>query len=512
MQTGCVYLIGAGPGDPELITVKGLRLIREADVILYDGLANPEFLREARRGCECINVEKRPGFQRVQQDEINQMMVNFAQKGLVVVRLKGGDPIVFGRGGEEAEVLRDNEIPFEIVPGITSAIAAPAYAGIPVTHRGISPHVTIVTGTTASLEGEGKVDWEGLAKVGGTLLILMGTQKRDEIARRLIAGGRPPETPVAAVQWGSLPLQRTVRTTLGEMGAVEMTNPAVIVVGKVAAMDLDWFEAKPLFGKTIAVTRARTQASELVHMLRALGAQVLEVPTIVFAEPDEWRDVDCAIADVHSYDWLVLTSTNGTDRFFERLFKQGRDVRALGGIKIATIGAATSARVREWHLDVDLEAANRTSEGLLAALDADLSGQRFLLPRPEKSRDVLANGIRERGGEVREVVVYKTIMPEYLPDNFLQFLKEDSIDLIAFTSSSTVLNLVNMLKDARQSWRRMPVACIGPITAQTAVAQEFDVVVELDEKSVSIFGLVQAIADYFAQRGENAVDIRAGKQ
>ena len=497
MKTGCVYLIGAGPGDPELITVKGLRLIREADVILYDGLANPEFLKEARRECECINVEKRPGFQRVQQDEINQMMVDFARKGLTVVRLKGGDPIVFGRGGEEAEVLRKHNIPFEIVPGITSAIAAPAYAGIPVTHRGISPHVTIVTGTTASLEGDGKVDWEGLAKVGGTLLILMGTQKRSEIARRLIAGGRPPETPVAAVQWGSLPLQRTVRTTLGEMGAVEMTNPAVIVVGKVAAMDLDWFEAKPLFGKTIAVTRARTQASELVHMLRALGAQVLEVPTIAFAEPENWCDVDCAIADIHSYDWLVLTSTNGTDRFFERLFKQGRDVRALGEVKIATIGAATSARVREWRLNVDLEAVNRTSEGLLAAFGTDLSGQRFLLPRPEESRDVLANKLRERGAEVRELVVYKTVMPKCLPEDFLQLVEKEAIDLIAFTSSSTVVNLASLLKKARQNWQYLPAACIGPITAQTAVSQGFDVVVELDETSVSIFGLVKAIVTYF---------------
>ena len=497
MQTGCVYLIGAGPGDPELITVKGMRLIREADVILYDGLANPEFLREARRECECINVEKRPGFQRVQQDEINQMMVDFARKGLMVVRLKGGDPIVFGRGGEEAEVLRKHNISFEIVPGITSAIAAPAYAGIPVTHRGISPHVTIVTGTTASLEGEGEVDWEGLAKVGGTLLILMGTRKRSEIARRLIAGGRPPETPVAAVQWGSLPLQRTVRTTLGEMGAVEMTNPAVIVVGKVAAMDLEWFASKPLFGKTIAVTRARTQASELAHMLRALGAQVLEVPTIAFAEPQNWRDVDCAIADIHSYDWLVLTSTNGTDRFLGRLFKQGRDVRALGGIKIATIGAATSARVREWRLNVDLEAVNRTSEGLLAAFGADLSGQRFLLPRPEKSRDVLANGLREHGAEVCEVVVYKTVMPKYLPKNFLQLIEKDAIDLIAFTSSSTVVNLVRLLKKTRQNWKYLPAACIGPITAQTAISQGFDVVVELDETSVSISGLVKAIATYF---------------
>ena len=497
MQTGCVYLIGAGPGDPELITVKGLRLIREADVILYDGLANPELLKEARRECECINVEKRPGFQRVQQDEINHLMVDRAQKGLMVVRLKGGDPIVFGRGGEEAEVLRNHEIPFEIVPGITSAIAAPAYAGIPVTHRGISPHVTIVTGTTASLEGEGKVDWEGLAKVGGTLLILMGTRKRREIAQRLIAGGCPPETPVAAIQWGSLPLQRTVRTSLGEMGAVEMTNPTVIVVGKVAAMDLDWFASKPLFGRTIAVTRARTQASELVRMLRALGAQVLEVPTIVFAEPQNWLDVDCAIADIHTCDWLVLTSTNGTDRFFERLFKQGCDVRALGGIKIATIGAATSARVREWHFNVDLEAAHRASEGLLAAFGEDLSGQRFLLPRPEKSRDVLANGLRERGGEVRELIVYKTVMPECLPENFLQLLKQDAIDLIAFTSSSTVLNLVNLLKKTRQNWKSLPAACIGPITAQTAVVQGLDVVVELDETSVSIAGLVKAIAAYF---------------
>ena len=495
MQTGCVYLIGAGPGDPELITVKGLRLIREADVILYDGLANPEFLKEAQRECECINVEKRPGFQRVQQDEINQMMVDRAQEGLMVVRLKGGDPIVFGRGGEEAEVLRKHEIPFEIVPGITSAIAAPAYAGIPVTHRGISPHVTIVTGTTASLEGE--IDWEGLAKIGGTLLILMGTQKRSEIARRLIAGGRSPETPVAAIQWGSLPLQRTVRTTLGEMGAVEMTNPAVIVVGKVAGIDLDWFESKPLFGKTIAVTRARAQASELVHMLRALGAQVLEVPTIAFLEPQNWYDVDDAIADIQAFDWLVLTSTNGTDRFFERLFKQGRDVRALGEIKIATIGAATSSRVREWHLNVDLEATNRASEGLLADFGTDLSGQRFLLPRPEKSRDVLANGLRDRGGEVREVVVYKTVMPECLPEEFLQLLEKEAIDLIAFTSSSTVLNLVSLLKKARQNWKYLPAACIGPITAQTAVAQGFDVVVALDETSVSISGLVKAIATYF---------------
>ena len=495
MQTGCVYLVGAGPGDVELLTVKGLRLIREADVILYDGLANPALLREASPHCECINVEKRPGFQRVQQDEINQIMVDRAKKGLRVTRLKGGDPMVFGRGGEEAEVLKACDIPFEIAPGVTSAIAAPAYAGIPVTHRGISPHVTIVTGTTAALEGHGKVDWEGLAKVGGTLLILMGTRKRGEIARRLIAGGRPRDTPVAAIQWGSLPSQRTARTTLGEMGAVEMTNPAVIVVGKVAAMDLDWFVSKPLFGRRIAVTRARVQASELVHRLQALGAWVLEVPTIAFAEPENWRAVDKAIAGVHAFDWLVLTSANATDRFFGRLLQQGRDMRALGKIKIATVGAATSDRVRAWHLGVDIEAVDRTSEGLIRAFKGDLSSQRFLLPRPEKSRDVLAQGIRQRGGDVREVGVYKTVMPKCLPAEFLQHLERDAIDLIAFTSSSTVLNLMELLGEPLQQAgrERLPAACIGPITARTAVAQGFDVVVELAASSASVSGLVQAI-------------------
>ncbi|MXX13267.1 MAG: uroporphyrinogen-III synthase [Gemmatimonadetes bacterium] len=262
-------------------------------------------------------------------------------------------------------------------------------------------------------------------------------------------------------------------------------------------MDLDWFEAKPLFGKTIAMTRARTQASELVQMLRALGAQVLEVPTIAFSEPENWCDVDDAISDIHSYDWLVLTSTNGTDRFFERLFKQSRDIRALGEVKIATIGAATSARVREWRLNVDLEAVNRTSEGLLAAFGADLSRQDFLLPRPEESRDVLANKLRERGAEVRELVVYKTVMPKCLPEEFLQLVEKEAIDLIAFTSSSTVVNLASLLKKARQNWQYLPAACIGPITAQTAVSQGFDVVVELDETSVSISGLVKAIVTYF---------------
>ena len=456
-------------------------------------------MQETKPGCELVNVEKRPGFQRVQQDDINQMMVERARKGLLVVRLKGGDPIVFGRGGEEAEMLRAENIPFEIVPGITSAIAAPAYAGIPVTHRGISTHLTIVTGTTAALEGHQEVDWEALAKVGGTLLIMMGTRKRAEIAQRLIGGGLLPETPIAAVQWGSLPVQKTVRTTLGQMAEVEMQNPSVIVVGEVASMDLSWFVSRPLFGRTIAVTRARAQASELVQLLGVLGAVVIEVPTIAFVEPADWNDVDCAIEELSSFDWLILTSSNGTDRFFERLFLQGHDMRALSGLRIATVGGATSARVRDWHLTVDLEARERVAEGLLKALGDEASKGRFLIPRPEKSRDVLAQGLRDLGGAVREVVVYKTIVPASFPFGFVTHLQNRTVDLVTFTSSSTVTNFVKLLEEncPEIAQKNLPAACIGPITAQTARDVEFDVVIELDEASVSIGGLVDAIEVYF---------------
>ena len=495
MANGYVYLVGAGPGDPELITRKGLRLIRHADVVLYDGLANPLLLSEIGPGCELINVEKRPGMHRVQQEDINELMVDRAQQGLAVVRLKGGDPVIFGRGGEEAEVLKSHNIPFEIVPGITSAIAAPAYAGIPVTQRGISPYVTIVTGTTTSLEGHQQVDWEALAKVGGTLLILMGTSKRREIAKRLIAGGRGADTPVAAVRWGSLPIQHTVRTTLGKMADVDITNPSVIVVGEVAQIDLDWFSSKPLFGRTIAVPRARTQASGLVAQLQGLGAIVLGVRTIPFAEPENWEPADRAISELQSYDWLIFTSANGTDRFLERLFVQGQDVRALYGTKIATIGSATSDRVRDWHLNVELEAQDRASEGVLDVLGAQLNGQRFLLPRPEKTRDVLGKGLCERGATVDEVVVYRTIAPDSLPASFLDALLDNAIDLVTFTSSSTVYNFVDLLdRDQLEiAQKRLRAACIGPITANAATENGFDVAIELDQASVSVSGLAGAI-------------------
>ncbi len=502
MEKGCVYLVGAGPGDPNLITVKGLQCLVQADVILYDGLANPDLLKHARKGCQCINVEKRPGLHRVQQDEINNLMVDHAKVGRCVVRLKGGDPIVFGRGGEEAEVLYRARIPFEIVPGITSAIAAPAYAGIPVTNRGMSTHVTIVTGTTATLDGSAGVDWEGLARAGGTLLILMGTRHRAEIAKRLINGGRLAETPVSIVQNGTLSTQKTVRTTLEKLGEVVISNPAVIVVGAVASMDLNWFESKPLFGRTIAVTRARTQASNLATAFANLGATVLEVPTLEFADPDSWDSVDAAIGHIHTFDWVVFTSANGVERFLMRIFELGLDVRVFHGVKLATIGKATTEKVETYHLTVALEAKQRVSEGLVCAFEeaGQVIGKRFLIPKPEISRDVLPKKLRELGGTVEEVVVYRTVKPTQLPGHFLDAINANQIDLLTFTSSATVHNLVSLLSPdhLEQIKKNAKVACMGPITAESANTHGFQVVAQLEENDISIESLIEAVKTFFS--------------
>lgn len=500
MHKGVVYLVGAGPGDPELLTVKGLRLLQEADVILYDGLANSALLAHAKADCETVSVEKRPGFQRVQQVDINRLMVDHAKAGKCVVRLKGGDPFVFGRGGEEAEVCQKEGIPFEIVPGISSAIAAPAYAGIPVTHRGISTHFTVITGTTAALEGQHEVNWELLAQAGGTLLILMGTRNRAEIAHRLMAGGRAPETPVTAVFRGTTPLQQTTRMQLQALATTPIENPSVIVVGPVAGLDFSWFESRPLLGLTIAVTRARTQASELVSQLTALGAQVLEVPTIEIVPPDSWAEVDQAIGNLAQTHWVVFTSTNAVAGFMTRIFELGSDVRAFSNVKVATIGQATAEALEKYHIRVDLQPVKRVSEGLLDALkkQGDLSGVKVLVPSAAQSRRVLANGLTEAGAVVTEVSVYKTVQPKALPKRFTEVMADGSLDLITFTSSSTVENLVNMLGHPNVL-QDVKVACIGPITANTARSLGFKIAIQPNVENVSIVDLVDEIRHFFNQ-------------
>ena len=505
MAEGKVYLVGAGPGDPELLTIKGLRCVRQADVILYDGLANPDLLEEAPEGCEVIDVGKHiDGHRRDrdrQQAKIDATMLEKARAGLNVVRLKGGDPFVFGRGGEEAEALQSAGVPFEVVPGITSAIAAPAYAGIPVTHRTLSPYVTFVTGHRASLEGAQDVDWEGLARLGGTLVVLMGVRNRAEVAARLMAGGYAADTPVAVVQRGTLPSQKTVRTALEGLGGVDVTNPAAIVVGQVAGLDFSWFESRPLFGVRVAVTRTRKQAGELVGLLQALGAEVLEAPTVRIEGPADWGPVDRAIGEIEAYDWVVFSSANGVERFFGRMLDLEGDLRALKGVRIAAVGPATAEKIAAYYLGVDLCPSHHVAEGLVEAFkqEGGVAGKRILIPRAEQAREVLPGALREMGGDVREVVVYRTVRPGAFPAGVVSRLVRGELDLVTFTSSSTAGHFADLLGPHRleRVRARIPAASIGPSTSQTARDLGFRVVAEPPEGDISIPGLVRAILAYY---------------
>ncbi len=366
-----VYLVGAGPGDPGLLTRRGEALLRIADAVVYDRLASPLLLDLAPERAARIDVGKAPGRAAMTQEEINAVLVERGRAGQEVVRLKGGDPFVFGRGGEEAEACIAAGVPFEVVPGITSAIAAPAYAGIPVTHRGVSTSVTIVTGHEDPTKGTLDTDWDALARGGGTLVILMGAGRLDAITRALIDGGRAPDTPVAAVRWGTRPEQRTVRATLATIAAAGVEAPSAIVVGDVAALDFSWFEQRPLFGRRVVVTRAREQASELREKLEALGAEVIELPSIAL-EP-----VDFAMPDLGAYEWLVFTSANGVDAFFDRgLAPAGLDARALAPVRVAVIGPGTAAALATRGVRADLLPERFVAESLLDAFPAPSASER----------------------------------------------------------------------------------------------------------------------------------------
>jgi uroporphyrinogen III methyltransferase/synthase len=500
MDEGRVYLVGAGPGDPELLTLKGLRCLQQAHLVLHDSLANRVLLGHVNPGCEIVDVGKKPGSQKGQQADINRLMIKGAREGRTVVRLKGGDPFLFGRGGEEADSLREAGIAYEVVPGVTSPISVPAYAGIPVTHREISPHLTIVTGHRASLEGTPEVDWDALARLDGTLVILMGVRNRAKIATRLINGGRSPDTPVAVIQDGTLPSQKTIRTRLENLSQVTAESPAIIVVGKVADLDMDWFEARPLFGKRILVTRSLEQSGEFARALQNFGAEVLEAPTIEFAEPKDWSRVDSAINEAESFHWIVFASVNAVDRFFGRVLECGRDLRIFHRAKFAVVGSATAARVKDYSIRVTLCPAEYTAEALGRALALeDVEGQRILVPRPEVAREHLAEVLGRLGADVEQAVVYRTIAPDRLPEDALQALTNDAIDLISFTSSSTARNLISLVGggDLLPKLLNVPAACIGPSTSKTAIELGFRVVASPTKDEVTVEGLTAAIRNYF---------------
>jgi len=479
-----VYLVGAGPGDPGLLTVRGAELLRRADVVVHDRLSAEELLDLAPAHAERIDVGKAPGHARVTQEGINQLLVEHGRTGKLVVRLKGGDPTVFARGGEEAMALADAGVPFEFVPGITSAIAVPAYAGIPVTQRFSSTSFTVVTGhEDPSIGEDGSVDWDAVARVGGTIVILMGVGRIRSISERLIAAGRDPDTPAAAVIWGTRPQQRTVRATLATLADQDLEPPATIVVGAVAGLDLAWFERRPLFGRTVVVTRARAQASELLDRLRELGAETVEVPAIRIDEPaDGSAALRAAVAELGAYDWVVVTSPNGA----RRLLDACRDARSFGAARVAAIGPGTADALRAGNIEADLVPERFVAEGLLEVFPHGPG--RVLLARAAEARDVLPEGLRERGWEVDVVEAYRTVQGRPSDEELAAVA---AADVVTFTSSSTVGNFLAVCDTVPPL-----VACIGPVTAATA--REHGLAVDVEAGVHTIDGLVDALVAHFS--------------
>ncbi len=484
-----VYLVGAGPGDPGLITVRGAELLAAADVVVYDRLASPTLLALAPAGAELISAGKAPGRVELTQEQTNALLVERGLTGAAVVRLKGGDPFVFGRGGEEAEALAAAGVPFEVVPGITSAIGAAAYAGIPVTHRGVSTHFTVVTGHEDPAKDRTDVRWDALAQVGGTLVILMGAGRVGEIARRLIEGGRAPDTPVAAVRNGTRAEQHTVRATLATIADAGVRAPSAIVVGDVAGLDLSWFESRPLFGRSVVVTRAREQASGVRARLESLGAEVIELPAI------EIEPVDITLPRLADFEWLVFTSANGVAAFFDRgLAPAGADGRALAGLRIAAIGPGTARELTARGINTDLVPERFIAESLLEAFpDPSAPDARVLIARAEQARDVLPAGLTERGYRVEILPVYRTVRASPAPA-VLERVRTGAVDAITFTSSSTVDNLCDLLGAVPDP--QPVVVSIGPVTSETARARGLRVDAEAEEHTID--GLVATLLDVLA--------------
>lgn len=498
-MSGIVYLVGAGPGDYRLISVKACDCLKKADTVVYDRLADERILSYAPKNAEYIYVGKASSQHTMRQEDINQLLVDKAKEGKVVVRLKGGDPFVFGRGGEEALLLLENKLPFEIVPGITSAISVPAYAGIPVTHRAVATSFAVITGHEDPTKGESNMRWDKLSTGVDTLVFLMGVGNLPHITSKLIENGRAADTPAAVIRWGTKPEQEVLVTTVGkaaeDVAKAKLKPPAIFIVGEVVNLreKLAWFDNRPLFGKKILVTRAREQASKLTAALEELGAQCIESPSIRIVEPqDNYAAIDAAIASLAQYDWLIFTSTNGVEHFFARLEQKGMDTRSLGKAKIAAIGVATANQLKEHGILADRIPAEFRAEGILEVLKDDIkAGMKVLIPRAQEAREVLPEKLRELGAVVEVAPVYQTIAGEADASAVKALLEAGKLDLVTFTSSSTVSNLLKIIGGDAKLLANVKKACIGPITAKTCqdLAIEPDVVAE----EYTIHGLVEAI-------------------
>jgi uroporphyrinogen III methyltransferase/synthase len=506
-KQGKVYLIGAGPGDPGLLTIKAKECIEKADVIVYDYLANQAFLGYAAAEAELIYVGKKGGSHTRTQEEINRIICNKAREGLKVVRLKGGDPFIFGRGGEEAQQLVKSGISFEIIPGVTSAIAVPAYAGIPLTHRDFASTVAFITGHEDPAKEESNIDWEKLATGAGTLVFLMGVGNLPKIARELINQGRSPDTPVAVIQQGTVAKQRTIEGRLSDIVALakreDIKPPAIMVVGDVVRLraELDWFEKRPLFGKSIVVTRAREQAGRFLSLLSDQGADCVEFPTIEILPPLNWEGLDHAIESIEVYDWIVFTSVNGVEYFFKRLYGFEKDARSLKEIRIGAIGPKTAEAVWERGIRADLIPNEYRAEAVVEEFKKlGIRDLKILLPRAAGARDVIPEELRKMGFLVDVVEAYRTSIPERDTKDVKAMLMEGDLDMVTFTSSSTVTNFMSLFQeegDQLKEWmEKVDVACIGPITAGTA--QELGLKVSLVSETYTIEALTEAIVTYYS--------------
>lgn len=502
---GLVYLVGAGPGDYKLISVKALECIKTADTIVYDRLADDRLLSHARSDAEMIYVGKASSAHTMRQEDINQLLVDKAKEGKTVVRLKGGDPFVFGRGGEEAITLVENGLPFEIVPGITSAISVPAYAGIPVTHRGIATSFAVITGHEDPTKAESTIKWDKLATGVDTLVFLMGVENLPHITAKLIEFGRPADTPAAVVRWGTKPEQRVMVTTVGKAAADVAENkikpPAIFIVGEVVKLreQLAWFDKKPLFGKKVLVTRAREQASVLTAQLEKLGADCLEAPAIQIVPPDSFAALDEAIENLHTYQWLLFTSVNGVEYFYRRLHAARRDTRALAAVKVGAIGVQTAERLQKFGVVADIIPAEFRAEGIIEVLkDMIEPGMKVLIPRALVARDILPEKLREMGATVDVVPAYQTLAGQTNGKEIAEKLSHKEIEIVTFTSSSTVTNLLSLLgEDGAKLVANAKVACIGPITAATCLENgiEPDIIAE----EFTIRGMMKEIAKMYGE-------------
>ena len=510
-MAGKVYLVGAGPGDPGLLTLKGLEAIKEADCIIYDFLANSRLLEHAKAGVETIYVGKKGSLKTIPQEEINALIIEKARKCRTVVRLKGGDPFIFGRGGEEAEELKNAGIDFEVVPGVTSAIAAPAYAGIPLTHRDLSSAVTFITGQENPLKERTNIAWDRLSTGRGTLVFLMGWKSLPLIVQKLLENGWPTETPVALIRWGTMTRQVSCAGTLdniiGLAKSLGMKPPVITVVGDVVNLRerLNWFESKPLFGKRILVTRALEQAGDFTRVLEKEGAEPLSFPTIKTVAPESYKPLDRAIKRLSAYDWAIFTSVNGVKYFFDRLYKLGLDVRELKGVKICAVGPMTAKAIERLGIRVDLTPKEFKAEGLLEALGKrSIKGKRFLLARAMKAREIIPEEIKRLGGKIDVVPAYRTVKPSKEAAGLREIITSGGVDVVTFTSASTVTNFASVFKKSELPGllKGCKVACIGPITAEAA--KKLGLSVDIMPKDYTIPALTRAMAEHFKNIREGA--------